>query len=472
MMLGLRSIFTVSLLLVFTVVTLVCLELFSSKAVSRTLMQRTLANDSENSYQHGYNTVTSVGSPPVVNTLSGRPFVLAHLIYEQLTSASRNLNHLQCWARRHNAVVVEPFVHQSNLYTPFPRDVYNDRSLKFREVFDLEVWNTGSLEMDYSELISWDNFLQSAPKQVILVLFEHLTRSKARGMIRKQPQMYPASSGRYKSGCSGLNVAQENHHGSLMKWKFHIVREVCFNFKYGDTITMNEFSSHIFGNYAPGDVTVVFYTWRGFNPTSMLSVTRILVSDSNCYNSKIQELVPPSSAVRRHAERYIDKYFKGEKYIAVMVRMEKTILYFSKKHPNIVEECFHLILQYVQQVKSKSGIDHVYLSNDLVEFGSITMKQKMSDKISTNFKQFYERLHGNVSSSMAWENTFKEIAKSRGIGYVAMLQAWIVVRAKYAIFSGGGSFQRHTRRLFEIVHSKSGSRNYDVVAKCTPQGSV
>lgn len=463
--LDLRSSFTVALLLVFTVVVLMCLELFPiSKAISRALVQRSLANDSENHY---HSTATTVGSPSAaMNTLSGRPFVLAHMYWEQLTSASRNLNHLQCWASRHNAAVVEPFVHQSSLYIPFPRDIYNsNKSLKFGELFDLEVWNTQSLAMGYSELVSWDKFLHDAPKQVILVLFEHSTRSKVEQRLRmgrRHPEMHLAVFN--KSGCSGLT--QMSYSRYLMKWNFHVVREVCFNFEYGDTITMNEFSEHIFGNYTPGNVTVVFYTWRGFSPGSKLSLTRILVSDSNCY-SRMQDLVPPSPAVQRSAERYMDKLFGGEKYIAVIVRMEKTIGRFSKKNPDIVGKCFHLILQYVQRVKNASGIDLIFLSTDLDEFGSTTMKTKLSDKISMEFKWFRERLYGSFSVSPTWEIPFNQIAKSRDNGYIAMLQAWMVVRANYAIFSGGGSFQRRTLRLFENVHSKANDRSYEIVTECT-----
>ena len=48
---------------------------------------------------------------------------------------------------------------------------------------------------------------------------------------------------------------------------FHFVCEACIaiKFKHGIPLTLEQFAEHIFGQYEPSDVTVIFALWQGIH---------------------------------------------------------------------------------------------------------------------------------------------------------------------------------------------------------------
>ena len=386
-------------------------------------------------------------------TVTSRLHVLASYYYGQQTASSLGLTHLQCWARSYDANVVEPIIRKSYFYTPFPRNIYNaDVDLKFGDMIDLESWNRLSREVNYTQLVSWESFLHSAPRKVIVVYMNFGKKKK------NETHILPQNT----TDCLYSSAALS--HDYVEKWKFKIVKEVCLNFmNNSDTLSMDAFANAIFGTYTPSSVTVVFYRWR---------LLRTVTFDTYSCDNKvhIEHLVPPSSAARQDAQDYIRKYLNQIEYITLMVRMEKTMVYFLQKDPNIIEKCYDVIPEYVDRLKNMSGISTVFLSIDFGKFGSDTMRQ-YEKKTGPNFKHFFHRLFGSSNSISQWEESFAETARYESIGYISLVQMWIAVKAEHIIISGGGSFQNHATELFRNenkLHS-SKSNTVRVVRECTAE---
>ena len=387
-------------------------------------------------------------------------YVLAGNYWEQQTSGSRNLQNLQCWAGQLNVRVVEPFFSRaiitSPLITPLP-----DKLISFGDFFNLSDWNQNSRRHNHSELASWNTFLRDAPRQVIIVRFNHVHRDKVkenRKKVHDNPSLYPLPSDRLKTGCSTSwpkkNLFFRQHH-------FLTVREVCFNFLYGDRITNRQFVREIYGNFSPSTVTVVFQAWR-----SMGSVPRILVSDSNCHDTNLQLFIPPSVRVVRDAQQYITKYLDNSNYIAIMARMEKTKM--TIRRPGIIHDCFQKIIQYWMDTKEANITNKTFLSIDIGKYGSNSFKTTGDETdLKTEFRNFFANLYGGALTVHDWEHTFEEVTGTNVAGYIALLQKVVVSKAKCVIFVGGGSFQTHAHNLYTKNHPTPASQCVRVVSECT-----
>ena len=253
-----------------------------------------------------------------------RGYVLAVDYWEQQTSGSRNLQNLQCWAAQYNLLVVEPAMAGSLLRTPL-HDHPVSKGFWFRDMFDLEMWNRLSSEKLHSELVAWETFLSSAPRDVILVSFKHAYPDEIKQTLRNistSNSSHTPQSQRVQESCSvNWKSAKEFLHSN----HFHVIRQVCFNFAYGDKLSSKQFKSHLYGPLSPASSTVVFRQWRGTGPPS-----RVLIHDARCGNTRIQEEVRPSQQLLLTAASYQQRFLGGAPYIAVMARMEKVQIYLKK----------------------------------------------------------------------------------------------------------------------------------------------
>ena len=391
-------------------------------------------------------------------------YVMAVNYWEQQTSGSRNLQNLQCWAGQLNVRVVEPFFSRaiitSPLITPLP-----DKLISFGDFFNLSDWNQNSRRHNHSELESWNTFLRDAPRQVIIVRFNHVNWNSVeenRKNVHDNPSLYPLPSDRHKTGCS-TSWPKETNYLFFRQHRFLTVREVCFNFMYGDRITNRQFVREIYGENSPSTVTVVFRTWRGTG-----SAPRILVSDSNCYNTNLQLFIPPSVRVVRDAQQYIDTYLDNTNYIAIMARMEKTKI--TLRRPGIIHDCFQKIIQYWTDTKKEANITNkTFLSIDIGKYGSNSFQTTGDETdLKTEFKNFVANLYGGALTVHDWEHTFEEVTGTNESGYIALVQKVVVSKAKCVIFVGGGSFQTHAHNLYTKNHPTPASQCVRVVSECTP----
>ena len=396
--------------------------------------------------------------PTPVQGSAVRGYILAEDYWEQQTAASRSLQDLQCWAAKLGLSVVEPFIHKSQLkssiFGPHPKK--GEQVIKFGDLFSLEVWNRYSVEQKHAVLVPWEDFIQVAPKNVIVANFLYKDKNN-----QQLPKQDPSSSERYKTGCptawpnAGMYSQLKTNH-------FTVIRKVCFNFLYRDRLTAVKFINHLYGDYSPDNVTVIFHQWRG--------TERARIKDSGCHSTPIQEHAEPSPRVVRDAGSYTQKYLKGGKYIAIMARLEKTKITIPKK--GIIPFCFQQIIKYWNNTRTESGIETTFLSIDIGKYGSNSFYNTGDgSNLHEEFGKFTRQLYGESFSITKWENTFEDASHTTNAGYIALLQKAVVTGASCVIFVGGGSFQKHALHLYRMLHENE-EPCIKIITECTTRSSL
>lgn len=371
---------------------------------------------------------------------------------------SRNLFQLQCWASLSGLRVVKPVMKDSNLRTPL--DVQLQQTmLRFEDHFNLDQWSRYTRQEGYAPLVEWKEFLAKAPRNVILVQFGYssVTLLKARQRAGEQ-LLHPPQGDRYKSGCES-NWPTGNEVAFLKSRGFSIVRKVCFNFYYGDQLTLEEFNKHLLGNRTSfSDVTVVMDMWRGFG-----SAQRVLIKDVCATVARVQEHVAPSDRIFRDADRYIKSYLHGRPYLAIMGRLEMSMLTTRKKVPFCLQET----LKQWEAFKTDVGLQTTFLSIDIGKYGSKKFRSNVEASLSIEVAKFFRGLFGSLMTSKQWEKQFVTVSQVRDAGYIGLLQKVIVTRAQCILFVGGGAFQRHALHLYQELHHSPGEQCVRVVRPCT-----
>ena len=383
-------------------------------------------------------------------------YVLAEDFWEQLSSASRNMQNLQCWAKKIGLKVVEPFATNSVLRTPLAPPKFN---LRFSDLIDLESWNRESRKNGNEEIVRWETFLREAPKDVIAVEFNYLSSGDfvaVQKEVKKNPTKYPPREVRYKQCPSEINEWPKQQ--LLEKMGFRIVRTACLNFAYADQLTLEEFNTGIYDTLDPSTTTVYFKKWKGLS-----SFGRIPVKESGCYNTGIQENMPASPKLVRDARIYISKYLTGRSYIAIIARLEKSKI-ASRNTPGIVEYCMNQTLEQWNNLTSKSGLTTTFLSIDMGKYGSNSFRY--DNGVQKDFERFFRSVYDGGWSISDWERSFEDVGGTTDAGYIALLQKIIVTQARCVLFVGGGSFQRHALSLYQARVPES-EWCLDVVKKCT-----
>ena len=400
-------------------------------------------------------------------------YVLAESYWEQQTSGCRNLQNLQCWAGKYGMRVVEPFVEKSVLHTPFV--TMKPSALKFSHMFDLECWNMESSKLGNSKLVQWNMFVQQAPRDLIVVQVNYNSASDNNNKTRLSQN---SSKPRYLQGCPNIkNWPNDKQMTTLTKLKFNIVRRVCINFEYKDSLTLDEFHNVIFGEYGDKSASVLFRQWRG------LGTGRILVKKGGCSNTGIQENMQVSKRVIRDAESYTHKYLSSRQdgdthttrnesaYIAIIARLEKSKITFQRRE-GIIPFCFEQLLSYHSKVVRASSLSRTFLAIDIGKYGSHSFRNTGdSSDLDEEFRKFFRKLYGNELSISDWEGTFEDVSHTTDPGYIALLQKVIATKADCIIFVGGGSFQKHALKLYQSNHQLE-NWCIHIVKECTLEKSL
>ena len=398
---------------------------------------------------------------PQSSSHPGNGFVLSVAYYEQQSMGSRNLFQLQCWASLSGLHVVKPVMKDSNLRTPLDSQL-QQTMLRFEDHFNLDQWNQYTRQEGYAPLVEWREFLTKAPRKVILAQFGYssVTLLKARQRAGEQ-LLHPPQGDRYKSGCES-KWPTENEIAFLKSRGFSIVRKVCFNFYYGDQLTLEKFNEHLLGNHTSfSDVTVVMDMWRGFG-----SAQRVLIKDVCATVARAQEHVAPSGRILRDADRYIKSYLHGRPYLAIMGRLEMSMLTTRKKVP-IIPFCLQETLKEWKAFKGDVSLQTTFLSIDIGKYGSKKFRSNVEPSLSSEVAKFFRTLFGSSMTSKQWEKQFVTVSQIRDAGYIGLLQKVIVTRAKCILFVGGGAFQRHALHLYQELHRSPGEQCVRVVRPCT-----
>lgn len=357
-------------------------------------------------------------------------YILSHDYWEQLTSASRNMLSLQCWANRiASMAVVEPFLKKSYLQSPTTQREAS--SLRFSDIYDINHWNSLSWRNRYAPLITWEEFLERAPRNLITVDIKY-------GAVHQLPL---TDKRLYMQDCSIKSYWTSMASFLQKKHNFHVIRKICINFSHDKEFSFDEFRAEIFKDHTPSTTTVLFNQWRG------LGNKRIQVRDSGCGKITANVEAEPSKRVIEDAEKYIARYLGTYDYIAILARMEKVKMADGKELK--VTSCFQQTLKYWDKMAQKNV---TFLSADVGRYGSDSLRHAKDD-LTGVFQEFFDAIYGSKWTVSQWERTFVSVSGLSDPGYIGMLQKVLASRAKCVLFVGGGSFQRSALHLYHKRHS-------------------
>ncbi len=387
-------------------------------------------------------------------------YVLAINYYEQQSMGSRNMFQLQCWAKSLGLSVVKPVMKDSFLRTPL-NDKQQSTCLKFEDSFSLEDWNRYTQTFNYAPLVDWQTFLSKAPRSVILVQFEYASVSLVKSRQRAgEGIIHQGKEEQYKTGCTS-KWPKSSELVYLKSKRFRIARSVCFNFYYGDQLTIEEFNRHLLGPLNADEVTIIMDLWRGIG-----TAQRIIMNDACRDVLPVQEHVLPSNRLVQTAEFYARKYLKDSPYLAILGRLEMSKITIHKKVP-VVPYCLQETLHEWETFVKDSELQDTFVALDIGRYGTKGFRYKDGPTFETEVDKFLKTVYGGSMTLREWEGTFESLSHWRDAGYIALLQKVIVTRAKCILFVGGGAFQRHALNLYRKLHPDSKDQCLRVVKKCT-----
>lgn len=395
-------------------------------------------------------------------------YVLVTSFREQQTKASDNLFGLQCWAKTLFVNIVEPFIENSHFVVPLSSDQSN--LLRYRDIFDLDVWQLLTMQHRFAPLASWATFLGNAPRELIVVRFKYLSAkmSKKRKSSNESVTHFAVTSS-YKEGCD-VNMELSRKIQYLMsEHNFTVVRKVCFNFALGDELTLLQFNRHLYGGLSPNAVTVLMEEWRGLG--SLDNGKRVVLLNA-CLPSKYVQSVTytwPSQQLICNAKKYRQKYLKTANYISLMVRTEKILSLNSSR--DFMANCLNETLKSWRALVDATGMTTTFLAMDIGSYGSDSLVEQNSNSKYYPFLDIYEvflrELFGPRATIKTWESGFETVAVKRDLGYIGSLQKTLAAQSRCMVLSGGGTFQKHAQHIYNRINHGRKKPCVKVLHKCS-----
>ena len=380
---------------------------------------------------------------------SASGYVLATHYADQLTSGLKNVMSLQCWASSLNSrvKVVRPFLRDGSRYGFEPssivRDISKEKGPSFFDIVDAKTWSHFTNGRRYSALASWEEFLNKAPKKIILV--DH--------------------------DCERVTQSFLNY---VMKFiennGFEVLRRVCTSTRK-KLLTSEEHKRLIYDSHKPNETVVLFRLWSGI--TSSLNMRNLRegpISDLHSCDLEHGHFsyyanIPPSRRIQQNGKKYIEKYLKSEKgYIAIMFRIERLFLYkkitSDADQIRVGKKCINSILNEVRKWKSH-GFREIFLAMDTGKYGSSTYGRNnttIHNRLST---ELFNRLYSDTSLSYSeWEESFDSVADFSKAGYIGAIQQYVAANAKALLLAGGGTFQNRALTMHRKIYAHVGGNSY------------
>ena len=376
-------------------------------------------------------------------------YIVAASFMDQQTSALGRLLSLQCWGASLGMSVVEPFMKDSLLQIPITLKNFDaSQFLRFQDIFNIEHWHkTFVLPAAFSPLVSWNKFLLSAPREVILVAFSFSSGST----------LCPDTLETFQMKCSSF----------LERYGFKVISKVCINTKKLGNTTEKEFKQKIFGDYH-SNITVVLSEWRGIGRTGNGEV--IVIPKTNCphYQLRLKVInnsLLPNPKIYDNTKEYIDKYLQNEEYLALMFRFE-----WVGQHMEVIERCLSNTMKFLRLMQQKEKLNRTFVTTDVGRFGSNALPA-VNAAISHKVELFMQVVHADPSLSLQeWEKTFVDVAETTNPGYIALLQKSIAVKAKCILLIGGGGFQSQALSWYKDLHPALDQQCYSKFDNCRITG--
>ena len=375
-------------------------------------------------------------------------YILPFRVMEQQTAAIRNLYSLQYWASTVNMKVVEPYI-SNKTFDFFPFVKGDPNPMAFSDLYDRDLYNRQSTKYGHAELVTWEEFLTGSPKNTILVL------------PCGEKCGHTAGYSEYNDGFVNIVTVTnpERLEGTQMNGEkkfpakfftdlgFNFIREVSIVFRSTTPMTMQTFTHHVLGSYAPNDVTVIIALWQGMTKYR----DNLYTNNKNSHKRIFHVGLLPSTNMIQLSEKYLKKTNpNGKKYFGVMVRTEKVLKHRSGPTK---EDVVQYMMECAVNLTEHFSVHPTWsrtLAIDLGNFGTVRYRQSPNKNVDLLYKAFITSVYSDSWSINKFENIFEDVVNPV---IVAQLQRTIAAKSDCLVLIGGpSSFQSAALSMYKIFH--------------------
>ena len=381
-------------------------------------------------------------------------YILSLAYSGQQGSGIRALASQQCWVGSFSLpmYIVEPFIYNSAIGN-FPNGDNVTHVLRFSDYFDIEHFNSKSVNDGLTRLVTWENFLHNAPRNIIFVKMEIIPKNSSQfrtSVVWEASVATPCNN-------SALTRAGGQYLQQISNMCVIKVIKAPYTPSSSKTFTGEEMYGIIFDKWSPDEVTLITSQWR---PPWRISGSRSNGQEPTC--QQLGDKLHMSQKLLKHARHY-ERLNSGSS-LAVMLRAEHSLLVLQKKKFRksqlTIDFCLQKVLNLTYE-HHKVVNGGVFTTADVGKFASRSWKKTFS-KINYNSQQRAHTfqavkdtvvaLHKNKLTFEEWEESFSEATGGiQDRGYIAALQRTIASRADCLILMGGGNFQSLT--LQDYLHN-------------------
>ena len=426
-------------------------------------------------------TCTSTTNPPLsLPSPPWRPeielYALSLSYMDQISCAAARVKSLQCWATTWKPLykhvgVVEPFV-TGGARLGVPLDAGQSQALRFSDLFDVDTWDSeGNYKgIKYPRLVSWSDFLNYAPRNVVVVQIVYDYDFRCTESEFTEPTC----------GSARLNATFSQ---VFRPHNFTMMSQVCIDFKSLGVLSKEYFNRRIFDHvpeHTP--VSVIFDEWRGpgdrwvKSNKCFIQISGGICTPNNKLTGYVKELsrimLTPSLKINEQAKQYIAQYLHNTgEYVSVLIRWEKLLLakFFHQHYwPSTGAKCVTKILDRVRSLSSQGNA--TFLTTDIGRFGSSTFNLRNATRDSiANVTTYTETLLGvfhNKSISLAdYDQRFEDFAGTDNPAAIAQLQKTIAASGRCLVLVGWGTFHDNALKVYKRIHSRKKSC-YKFIRSC------
>ena len=402
---------------------------------------------------NGHIAVHPTAQPPNLRTKSeGKAGYVLPLAYggHQARGVS-GITSIQCWIKSFDLPVhiVEPLVSASQ-FLGLPKD----RWIKFNDIFDINLFNKLThVENRFAQLVTWDDFLQKAPRNIIYVKRDASAPSQVKVEWEAQPQPKDTN----HSNCQKIATLQYLHDRG-----FCVVKVVN---QHHRQLTADDLYQVIFNNWRPEEVTLIITGWT----PNFLVLNHKVQSPLSCQGLHKQEDQPiffPNKQLIQAAQKYENMFLKPNTSIAVMLRSEHFLISLGRlRNITMLSQAtivaLNKLVTITRKLKAKFPHGKIFVTADVGRYGSYTWGNTMNrlgnrDRELNSFileaiKDTVTALYDNSWTFEEWERSFgRATGGIENQSYISVLQKSIASRARCLLLFGGGGFELIA--LHEYLH--------------------
>ncbi len=384
-------------------------------------------------------------------------YVLTVRYNGQQSAGIRSLISQRCWIGSSTLpmLIVEPFLHDSYVEGIRTNGKPNS-AFTLADYFDMDWFESSIHAVDYGRLVSWENFLNNAPRDVILV---QAVNVKKWGVHQRQvPKILWETQAR--SEC--YLVSDEQLKALFVSANFCTRKVVKIHTTSTVAFTEEELHKHILKGWHPSSLTLVFDKWVGawHIPPNLESRT---VCDG-VHEFGLPGNLHASKKLIEHARKYELLFNSGDKPfgVAVMIRSEHLLIKTLEREDfyNTFRMCLREVSNVTDDLMSTKPSTRPFVTVDIGKYGSTSFRSSPSPVVEMWRRKALKEVRRTVlvlfQGNMTfddWEDSFPLAADGiQDRGYIAALQRTVASRADCLVLVGGGQFLKLALHMYLRTH--------------------